>query len=237
MKINSIVPQVESVKKITFDENSARKKFDSVAKYYFWIMGALEIKPNNIALKMINIKKGEKVLDLAFGTGWVLERIVQLVGTENITYGLDYSAGMKKVALNNLKKKGLDTSVELVTANVKQMPYGDNNFDVIYVSFLLDLLSEEDISKALSEIKRVLKPDGRFMVVSMTKNGTGIYRVARRLYEWMYYKWPTILGYRTSCRPIYIENDLLRAGFKINDYCLTSIVGFMFPIAIIKAGK
>lgn len=237
MKIDSIVPQAESVKRIIFDEDTARKKFDSVAKYYFWIMGALEIKPNNIALKMLDIKKGEKALDLAFGTGWVLERIVRLVGTENITYGLDYSEGMKKVALGNLKKKNLDKSVELITANVKQMPYADNSFDVIYVSFLLDLLSEEDISKALAEIKRVLKPDGRFMVVSMTKNGKGIYRAARWFYEWMYYKWPTILGYRTSCRPIYIENDVLRAGFKINDYCLTSIVGFMFPIAVINAGK
>lgn len=237
MKIDTITPEHEPVKRITFDEEAARKKFDSVAKYYFWIMGALEIKPNNIALKMAAIKKGEKVLDLAFGTGWVLERMVPLVGTEHITYGLDYSEGMKKVALQNLKKKNLDTSVELITANVKKMPYADNSFDLIYVSFLLDLLPQEDIPKALAEIKRVLKPNGRFMVISMTKKGRGIYRAARWLYEWMYYKWPTILGYRTSCRPIYIENDVLRAGFSIDDYRLTSIVGFMFPIAVIKARK
>ena len=105
MKITEITPEKESIKKITFNEDAARKKFDHVAKYYFWIMGALEIKPNNIALKMANIKKGEKVLDIGFGTGWVLERMVPLVGVEHITYGLDYSEGMKNVAVNNLKKR------------------------------------------------------------------------------------------------------------------------------------
>lgn len=237
MKIDHMTPELEPIKTITFDEDTARKKFDRVSKYYFWIMGALEIKPNKKALKMAAIKKGEKVLDIGFGTGWVLERMVPLVGPENITYGLDYSEGMKKIALYNLKKKNLDTSVELTTANVKEMPYADDTFDLVFVSFLIDLLAKDDIPTALAEIKRVLKPNGRLIIVSMTKKGGGIYRMARWLYEWMYYKWPTIFGYRTSCRPLYIENDLLRAGFTINNYLLTSIVGFMFPIAIIKALK
>ncbi len=237
MKIDTLTVEDESVKQITFDEDTARKKFDHVSRYYFWIMGALEIKPNNRALKMADIKEGEKVLDIGFGTGWVLERMIPLVGKEQVTYGLDYSEGMKKVTLANLKKKNYEESVELTTANVKKMPYPDDSFDVVFVSFLLDLLPIEDIPKALAEIKRVVKPGGRLIVVSMTKKGRGLYRAARWLYEWMYYKWPTIFGYRTSCRPLYIENDLLRAGFRIDEYCLTSIVGFMFPIAVIKASK
>lgn len=117
------------------------------------------------------------------------------------------------------------------------MPYPNNSFDVVFVSFVIDLLAQEDIAVALAEIKRVLKPNGRVIIVSMTKRGSGIHRIMRKLYEWMYYKWPTILGYRTSCRPIYIENDVLRAGFKITHYELTSIAGFMFPIALIRANK
>ncbi len=237
MKIHGITPETESIKTLTFDEEAARKKFDRVSSYYFWIMGALEIKPNNKALTMAGIQKGEKVLDIGFGTGWVLERLVYLVGIDHITYGLDYSEGMKKVALENLKKKNIDTAVQLVTANVKSMPYADDSFDVVFVSFVIDLLQKDDIPKALSEIKRVLKPGGRLILVSMTKKGNGIYRLARWAYEWMYYKWPVILGYRTSCRPLYIENDVLRAGFVIDEYILTSILGFMFPIAVIKASK
>jgi len=230
-------PETEPIKKITFNEEAAKTKFDHVSRHYFWIMGFLEIKPNNKALQLAQIKKGEKILDIGFGTGWVLERLVKLVGIEHITYGLDYSPGMKKVALQNLRKKGFENSVELVTANIKNMPYADNSFDVVFVSFIIDLLAQEDIPKALAEIKRILKPSGRLILVSMTKQGRGIYRAARWLYEWMYYKWPTIGGYRTSCRPIYIENDVQRAGFKITQYQLTSIIGFMFPIAIIKAHK
>lgn len=237
MKITQLTPETESIKKITFDESSAQKKFDHVARHYFWIMGFMEIKPNNIALRMAEIKNEEKVLDIGFGTGWVLERLVPLVGKEYTTYGLDYSEGMKKISLQNLAKKKFETSVELTTANVKKMPYADNSFDVVFVSFLIDLLQKEDIPKALAEMKRILKPDGRLIVVSMTKQGRGIYRAARWLYEWMYHKWPTVLGYRTSCRPIYIENDVLRAGFQIDEYQLTSITGFLFPIAVIRAKK
>jgi len=233
----ALTPETEEIKKITFSEEEAQKKFDRVSSAYFWIMGFLEIKPNNRALQMAEIKHGEKVLDIGFGTGWVLERLVHLVGTDHITHGLDYSAGMKQVALENLRKKNLEHTVELVTANIKQMPYPNNTFDVVFVSFVIDLLAQKDIALALAEIKRVLKPGGRVIIVSMTKQGSGIYRVMRKLYEWMYYKWPTILGYRTSCRPIYIENDVLRAGFKITQYKLTSIAGFMFPVALIRANK
>lgn len=235
--LNDLLPETEQIKHVVFDQEQARAKFDHVARYYFWIMGALEIKPNMHALAMANIKEGEKVLDVGIGTGWVLERIVPLVGTKNITYGVDFSVGMKKVALNNLKKRGYDLSVELTTACAQDMPYVDNFFDVVFASFIIDLLPVQEISKTLKEIYRVLKPGGRLIVVSMTKNGTGVHRCARYLYEWMYDKWPTIGGYRVSCRPIYIENDVLRAGFFVKNYKLTSITGFLFPIALIDARK
>lgn len=235
--INHISPETEPIKKILFDQERARKKFDRVAPYYFWIMGALEVKPNKRALTMANIKEGEHVLDIGIGTGWVLERLVPLVGTTHVTYGIDYSVGMKKVALRNLAKKKYDTAVQITTACVQNMPYKENYFDVVFASFIIDLLPAEEIPTALNEIKRVLKPGGRLIVVSMTKQGSGIYRFARKVYEWMYYKWPTICGYRTSCRPIYIENDILRTGLSITNYELTTITGFLFPVAIIEARK
>ena len=80
MDLNKLVPETEEIKRITFNEEAAKKKFDRSARYYFWIMGFLEIKTNKMALAMTNIKKGEKVLDIGFGTGWVLEKLVHLVG-------------------------------------------------------------------------------------------------------------------------------------------------------------
>lgn len=225
----------ETVKNVTFSEKEAQAKFDRVAKFYYWIMGILEIKPNLQAIELARIKEGELALDVGFGTGWCLQRLIPLVGAGNVVYGLDFSTGMKEEALRDLKKKGLEKSVRLYTGNVKSMPFEDDKFDLIFVSFLLDLMKSEDIHKALHEIKRVLQPDGRLIVVSMTKNGRGIFRAARWAYEWMYHKWPTVLGYRTSCRPIYIENTLIKAGFEILKYRLTYITGFLFPIALISA--
>jgi len=233
--IEELIAEKETVKTVIFSEEAARLKFDHVAKYYFWIMGFLEVRPNLQAIEIADIKKGECLLDIGFGTGWCLERLIPLVGQENITYGLDFSEGMKEVTLQNLRKKGLDKSVCLYIANVKDMPFEDNKFDIIFISFVIDLLKEEDIPIALEEIKRVLKPDGRVIIVSMTKEGKGIFKIARYLYEWMYHKWPTIRGYKLSCRPIYIENIALKAGFDILKYRLSYITGFLFPIAIISA--
>ena len=233
--IEELITEKETVKTAIFSEEAARLKFDHVAKYYFWIMGFLEIKPNLQAIELADIKKGECLLDIGFGTGWCLERLVPLVGQEHVTYGLDFSEGMKEVTLENLRKKGLDKSVSLHNANVKDMPFEDNKFDLVFISFVIDLLEKKDIPIALREIKRVLKPSGRVIIFSMTKEGKNIFKIARYLYEWMYHKWPTILGYKPSCRPIYIENIVMKAGFEIAKYRLTYISGFLFPIAIILA--
>ena len=198
-------------------------------------MGFLEIRPNLQAIEMADIKRGELVLDIGFGTGWCLERLIPYVGAATPVYGIDFSTGMREETLRNLKKKGLDGSVRLYMGNVKNMPFEDGKFDVLFASFLLDLMEDEDSAAALAEMKRILKPNGRLIVVSMTKNGNGVFKGARLLYEWMYHKWPTILGYRPSSRPIYVENNVKKAGFTIDKYILSYITGFLFPIGVFSA--
>jgi len=61
----------------------------------------------------------------------------------------------------------------------------------------------------LEQIKRVLKPEGRLVVVSMSKeNGESIFL---RLYEWIHNKWPKYV----DCRPIYVEQSLREAGYTV----------------------
>ena len=126
---------------------------------------------------------------------------------------------------------------DIVQANALSLPFKDGAFDVIFSSFLLDLLPLNDIQKALNEMKRVLNGDGRIIAVSLTKDGKGIKRMARILYEIFYEFWPTIAGYRATSRPIYLKEEIERAGFEILERKITKIPLFQFPVEIVMAKK
>jgi len=89
------------------------------------------------------------------------------------------------------------------------MPYEDNKFDAVFMSFTLELFDTPEIPKVLDEIKRVLKPEGRLGVVSMSKEDGD--SILLSLYEWTHKKIPQYV----DCRPIYVEQSIKDAGFEI----------------------
>lgn len=225
----------EGVKEAVFPKSGAKKKYDLTSDRYHLIMGVFEIKPNLKALELAKIKKSEKILDIAFGTGWYLKKIIPLVGSR--IHGIDFSSEMHRVARETLKRSHREKQAALVQGNVLSMPYKDESFDVAFASFILDLQKIADIPKLLSEIRRILKPKGRMVIVAMTKEGKGLLKAARYFYEWLYDRWPTIFGYRVSSRPIYVDDAIKKAGFLIKKNKLTHIKFFYFPIKIVVAEK
>jgi len=106
------------------------------------------------------------------------------------------------------------------------MPYTDNKFDAVFTSFALELFDLPEIPQVLSEIKRVLKPNGRVGVVSMSKEGGTSILV--RSYEWMHEKLPQYV----DCRPIYVEQSIKDAGFVIQHKERVSLLGLPGDIVI-----
>ena len=189
-------------------KDEARRFYDRIARLYDCLFGRFELRYALMALEELAIKEGETVLEIGFGPGHCLERIAQLVGEKGRAYGVDISPAMLGVTEKRLKRAKLGHRVELYCGDAVSLPYTDNTFNAVFMSFTLELFDTPEIPALLKEIQRVLKPAGRLGIVSMSReNGRSL---MLRLYEWLHTRWPKYI----DCRPIYLERSLTAAGYK-----------------------
>ena len=190
-------------------KEQAMKAYNKISKFYDYTEGIFEKKYVNMALKQLEIKEGENVLEIGFGTGNALIKIAELVGGSGDVYGIDISPKMLEITDKKVKSKALSDRVTLVCGDATTLPYHDKKFDAVFMSFTLELFDTPEIPKILSEIKRVLKPDGRLGVVSMSKeNGNSVFL---KIYEWAHIRFPNYI----DCRPIFAAASIKDAGFEI----------------------
>ena len=189
-------------------KEEAKRFYDRISRFYDYLTGAFERKYSKMALERLVIKEGENVLEIGFGTGHCLRRIAQFVGETGKAYGIDISSGMLEVTKRRLEKSKLMDRTELYCGDAANLPYDDNIFDAVFMSFTLELFDTPEIPQVLKEIKRVLRPGGRLGVASMSREDGQ--SVLLRLYEWAHKKWPRYV----DCRPIYVEQSLRDAGYE-----------------------
>ncbi len=195
---------------VSRSKEEAREAYDKISKFYDYTEGIFEKKYINMALRYLNIKEGDGALEIGFGTGNALIKIAELVGISGIVHGIDISPKMMERTKRKINKRLLSERIILNCGDAAKLPYPENKFDVVFLSFTLELFDTPEIPIILNEIKRVLKPDGRLGVISLSKdNGRSLFL---RLYEWAHKKYPKYI----DCRPIFVVHFLENAGFKIN---------------------
>lgn len=219
--------QASAILPVGRSKEEARQFYDRVSRFYDCTMGVFERKYAEKALQSLSIQNGETVLEIGFGPGHCLKRVAQLVGPQGKASGIDISSGMLEVAKSRLEKAQLIDRVELHCGDAIKLPYDESTFDAVFMSFTLELFDTPEIPKVLEEIKRVLKPAGRLGVASMSR-GYGE-PILLRLYEWAHNKWP---GY-VDCRPIYVEESLIDAGYRVQSKEKAWLMGL--PVEIIVA--
>jgi ubiquinone/menaquinone biosynthesis C-methylase UbiE len=160
-------------------------------------------------LEIANIKPGHIVFEGGFGTGQTLMEIALIVGKEGRAYGLDISQRMVEKTKKRVKKLGLARRVELQVGDARKLPYKNESFDAIFNSYMLDLIDTPEIPQVLLEFKRVLKPQGRLILVNMSKRN--MWYSNMKVYEWIYSKCPSLLG---GCRPVLTKLYLEKLGFR-----------------------
>ena len=121
----------------------------------------IDVKWRKNVLKLVAEKKPTTILDIATGTG-DLAILMAAINAEKII-GLDISAGMLEVGKKKITEKKLDNKIEMVLGDSENIPFENDYFDAITVAF--GVRNFENLEVGLSEILRVLKPGGRFVIL------------------------------------------------------------------------
>jgi ubiquinone/menaquinone biosynthesis C-methylase UbiE len=208
-------------------KESARATYDRLSKWYDLLAGSSEKKFADIGLQKLDVKAGEKILEIGFGTGGSLVSLAQLVGSTGKVYGVDLSTGMYRVAQNKLKINGIFSEIQIQCADAAHLPYPDNFVDAVFMSFVLELFDTPELPLVLRECKRILQSNGRIGVVALSKQK----KISVKLYEWFHTHFPAYV----DCRPIYARETIEKAGFQ--NMTVTEMVMWGLPVEIVVAQK
>ncbi|NJB70777.1 demethylmenaquinone methyltransferase/2-methoxy-6-polyprenyl-1,4-benzoquinol methylase [Saonia flava] len=141
------------------------KMFDAISGNYDGlnrvISFGIDIKWRKRVVSILTKKQPQTILDIATGTGDLAINLVK-TGAKNII-GLDISPGMLEIGKKKVAEKKLDSTIEMVVGDSENLPFNENTFDAITVAF--GVRNFENLEKGLSEIYRVLKPSGTFVVL------------------------------------------------------------------------
>lgn len=139
--------------------------FDTISKEYDGlnrvISFGIDIKWRKKVVEMVNKQQPDTILDIATGTGDLAINLAKTSASRII--GFDISPGMLEVGKKKITHKQLDHKIEMVLGDSEKMPFDDNSFDAITVAF--GIRNFENLEQGLSEILRVLKPNGIFVIL------------------------------------------------------------------------
>ena len=122
-----------------------------------------------VTIEMSGVRRGNKVLDIAGGTGDLTAKFSRIVGPEGTVVLADINDSMLKVGRDRLMDRGVVNNVTFSQADAQYLPFPDNTFDIITIAFGLLNVTDKDL--ALRSMLRVLKPSGRLLVLEFSKPG------------------------------------------------------------------
>jgi demethylmenaquinone methyltransferase / 2-methoxy-6-polyprenyl-1,4-benzoquinol methylase len=178
----------------TVAENEKQKKvgevFHSVAQKYDVMNDVMSAGMHRLwkrfAVDTSGVKSGDKVLDIAGGSGDLSKLFAKKVGPTGEVILTDINASMLSVGRDRMIDAGL--AVPAMQCNAEQLPFADNSFDCVIVAFGLRNMTHKDI--ALKEMQRVLKVGGRLLVLEFSK----VWQPLEKIYDAYSFKLLPMMG-------------------------------------------
>jgi demethylmenaquinone methyltransferase/2-methoxy-6-polyprenyl-1,4-benzoquinol methylase len=159
-----------------------RGVFDSVASKYDLMNDLMSFGIHRVwkrfAVELAGVRPGQRVLDLASGTGDLADRFADLVGPEGLVLMTDINAAMLEVGRDRMVDRGHAGNVCYVQVDAEALPFPDNSLDLITIAFGLRNVTDKD--RALAAMYRALRPGGRALVLEFSKP---VSRPLERLYD------------------------------------------------------
>jgi demethylmenaquinone methyltransferase/2-methoxy-6-polyprenyl-1,4-benzoquinol methylase len=158
-----------------------KRIFSTVAPYVDLLSSGFSLGFDHLwrskAVALSGIGEGERVLDVCAGTGELALLLSRKVGPRGTVTGADFCEEMLARAKKKTGRR--NKNISYLLSDAKQLPFPDNAFDAVTVAF--GMRNIPDTIPALQEMKRVLKPGGKFICLELTKPRA---RWFRSLYEW-----------------------------------------------------
>lgn len=158
--------------------------FDNISPRYDFLNHFLSLGIDyswrTIVRKNVNSFHAKHILDVATGTADLAIELTKISGASVV--GIDISQGMLDFGHVKLKKKNLTQRITLTQADSENLPYQDQEFDAVTVSF--GVRNFENLLPGLSQMYRVLKPGGPLVVLEFSKP---THPIISKLY-WFYFK-------------------------------------------------
>jgi len=157
-----------------------RSVFDSVASKYDLMNDLMSLGAHRAwkayTVTVANIRPGDKVLDIAAGTGDLTRAFARRAGPSGLVVHSDINEAMLRVGRDRLLDDGL--VLPSVVCDAEHLPFGDGHFDLVSVAFGLRNMTHKE--QALAEMCRVLRPGGRLLVLEFSR----VAEPLRKPYDW-----------------------------------------------------
>jgi demethylmenaquinone methyltransferase/2-methoxy-6-polyprenyl-1,4-benzoquinol methylase len=145
--------------------------FDSVADSYDVMNDLMSAGIHRVwkrfTIEVSAVRPGQRVLDIAGGTGDLAAKFSELVGSDGEVVLADINGSMLRVGRDKLLDRGYHGNISYVQADAETLPFPDNHFDIITIAFGLRNVTHKDA--ALESMLRILKPGGRLLVLEFSK--------------------------------------------------------------------
>jgi ubiquinone/menaquinone biosynthesis C-methylase UbiE len=199
------------------------QKYNRIASIYDLFGILMESKARQRALEIAAIRNGEKILEVALGTGLNFVELLKR-NPQGWVEGIDISMKMLERTRKRVSKTGLQ-NYTLYLCDCRHLPFEDSTFDILMNQYMFDILPIEDFIPILLEYKRALKNGGRIVLVNMTKGEKWV----NQIYEEIYKLKPPLLA---GCRGILVQPFLEKIGFKEIKREFVSQLGFPSEVVL-----